>query len=146
MTTIAFAEGTIAADSQMTSGGAKLRIKKLHRLSDGSLFAGSGEVALISRMLKWAEAGFPEKPRPRITEDSEIECIVVRPNGAIWLVDDKLEPLEIDEPFAAIGSGFAYALGAMACGKSAVEAVEIAARFDADTSAPLHTMELQEKK
>lgn len=148
MTTVAFKEGTLAADSQMTSGGTKLRVKKLRRMTDGSLFAGSGSPGLVNQMFRWANAGFPDnKLKPNITDESEVECMLVnKATSAIVLIDEELEPLEIDGPFAAIGSGSAYALMAMRLGKTALEAVELAAEFDSDTSGPMHTMELEEKK
>ncbi len=46
------------------------------------------------------------------------------------------------DPFAAIGSGSGIALGAMAAGKTAAEAVEIAARFDSGTGNGVDVLEL----
>lgn len=42
----------------------------------------------------------------------------------------------------AIGSGRDFALAAMHCGKSALEAVEIAAHFDTGTSGPIHAYDV----
>jgi hypothetical protein len=47
-------------------------------------------------------------------------------------------------PPCAIGSGMDFALAAMACGKTAAEAVEIAARFDPNTGGRVDVIDCQE--
>ncbi len=49
---------------------------------------------------------------------------------------------EVIDDFYAIGSGAKVALGAMACGKSAIEAVRIAARFDPYTGGRINSESL----
>lgn len=128
----------------MTTGGTKFRVRKLTRLPDGSLFAGTGEMGLITRVRKWAEAGFQDKPKPRLGDEPEVEVLVIRTDGKIWLIGGDLEVLELDEPFIAIGTGYIGALCAMKCGKSAEEAIKIVAAYDSDTSEPIHTMQLEQ--
>lgn len=63
----------------------------------------------------------------------DFECILLS-KGRILVVDRFFIPYEIDLPFYAGGSGAQYAMGAMAMGSTAEEAVNIACRFDPSSS------------
>ncbi|MGH8172309.1 MAG: hypothetical protein ACREPX_04135 [Rhodanobacteraceae bacterium] len=139
MTTIAYRAGILASDTQVTStDGTKVHMRKIGRLPDGSHYGFAGNVKDINRVLRWIEEGTPKRKKPRPTE--EIEAILIKPDGAIFVINDALEFEQILDKFFAIGSGGTYARAAMACGRSAVAAVKIAARFDANTSAPVETL------
>lgn len=141
MTTAAYRNEILAADSQMTGrGGARIKVKKIRRLKDGSLYCGSGTAAVINKMERWLDGG----KEPEIGEDDEVEAILIKSDGTVWLVDEDLELEQVEDEFTAIGTGAGIAIGAMACGKTAEEAVEIAAKHDSGTSLPVHTMKLKE--
>lgn len=144
MTTIAYRAGILAADTQGTRGNSRIRVRKIQRLDDGSLFAGAGAFPAIVKVHKWANAGMPDDKLPKLAlgDDGEVECLIVRPDGTIVLVDEALTPETLVQEFVAIGTGCEYALGAMACGRTAARAVKIAARFDTNTSEPIETMQL----
>jgi ATP-dependent protease HslVU (ClpYQ) peptidase subunit len=59
--------------------------------------------------------------------------LVLTEKKDIFMFDDYTKWLLMKEPFAAVGSGADYALGAMAAGKSPKEAVQIASKLDAFT-------------
>ncbi|USM11534.1 proteasome subunit beta [Citromicrobium phage vB_CbaS-RXM] len=66
--------------------------------------------------------------------DDDWDIIVMDEDGKIGIaLADKIIPL--DQEYYAIGSGAATALGAMAAGASAAEAIKIAAQFDVFTNA-----------
>lgn len=145
MTTIAFAKGIMAADTQMTFGDAtKARVSKIIRLPDGSLFACAGSQTQGMKLKTWAQGGFDPEKRPRFGPKAEVEALLIKPDGTIWYYDGSAIPDKLEDKFYAIGSGGAYALGAMACGRSAVQAVRIAARYDSTTSEPIDKMELKQ--
>jgi len=48
----------------------------------------------------------------------------------------------VGEPFWAVGSGAPYALGALACGASADQAVAVASMFDVFTGPPSHKVKV----
>jgi len=147
MTTAAWSarEGVLAVDTQVTSGNRKFRAHKVARLGCGGLIAGSGNLADILKVQRWVQAEYSDDSRPDFGEgeDGEFECLIVKGDGTIWLLDDDLEPLQVTDEFIAVGSGGPYAVAAMACGKSATEAVEIAAMFDAATSEPVVAWRLE---
>lgn len=143
MTTIAYAKGTMAADTQMTFGDAtKARVSKINRLPDGSLFACAGSQSQGVRLKEWAQGGFDAEKRPKFGPKAEVEALLIKPDGTIWYYDGSAIPDKLEDKFYAIGSGGAFALGALASGKSAVQAVRIAARYDSTTSEPIDKMEL----
>lgn len=149
MTTIAYSAGVMAADTQVTAGNRKFRTHKVRRMADGGLIGGAGHLTNILRVQRWAEEGFSgELPELKDGEDDEgeFECLVVMGDGSAYLLDSELELMPIHDEFIALGSGGNYAMGAMACGMSPLEAVRIAARFDAATSEPVESWKVEPAK
>lgn len=68
----------------------------------------------------------------------DFTCLVLTPQG-LFEYDVYCRAEEVLDDFYAVGSGAKVALGAMACGKSAVEAVRIAARFDPYTGGRINS-------
>lgn len=76
------------------------------------------------RWLKYQRPG--DKPAP-----THFGALVIDEKLRVWSVNHKLVYVELTAKYAAIGCGYQFALGALACGADAVKAVRIAARFDA---------------
>jgi ATP-dependent protease HslVU (ClpYQ) peptidase subunit len=139
-------EGVLATDTQVTSGNRKFRTHKVARLPCGGLIAGTGNLVHILKVTRWVQAGYDEAAKPDFGDDEEgqFECLIIQGDGQVVLLDDDMEPMPVTDEFIAIGSGGCYAMGALACGKTAVEAVKIAAQFDAATSEPVEAYFLEE--
>lgn len=147
MTTIAYSAATriMASDTQLTSGNRKFRTSKIRQLSCGGLIGSTGSVAHILKVQRWAEAGFDDDAKPDFGDESgDFECLIVKGDGTIYLLDGEMEMMPIKDEIVALGSGGTYALAALACGRTPEEAVRIAARYDAATSEPIETMSLTE--
>lgn len=144
MTTIAYRAGILAADSQGTRSGSRIRIKKLRRLPDGSLFAGAGHTGAIVKVQRWCEAGMPEGKLPKLAlaEDEEVECLLIKTDGTILLIDESLAPEPLEQEFMSIGTGCEYAIAYMDKGCTAAEAVDLTSKWDTNTSGPVDTMAL----
>jgi hypothetical protein len=143
VTTVAYRNGVLAADTQLTcSDGSKLLAHKIQRLVDGSHYACAGDTTAILRVQRWMQRGMPSRPRPRIGKDLSIDLLLVKPDGTAWLLNEAFDFEPVENEFIAIGSGAAYAMGAMACGRTAVQSVKVAARFDVSTSAPIDIVQL----
>ena len=143
ITTIAYAAGVMAADSQATSGPRKFRVKKIQRVPGGGLLGITGSMPDLLKIQKWAADGFPQDAKPDLSDDGDVECLLVHADGSIALFDSSLELMAVQDKFIAIGSGGPYAVAAMACGLDPVQAVGIAARFDPYTSAPVKSERLK---
>lgn len=144
MSTIAWDGQTLAADSRayggryMSSPGSKAKIR---RLDDGTrLGCVSSDVGASEQVMDWYAAGcaaFGESDRP-----TNFGLIVVTPDGKLMIANDRFALSgPIDCARYAIGSGGDYALGAMAMGATAVQAVLIAAELDPHSGAPVLSLD-----
>lgn len=127
----------MAADS-LACNGIKWRFRKLYRLPDGGIFGGAGSVQEVLAVVGWLRGG--DKP----ADLQNFEGILVTKEG-ICALGMRLMREPIVERCYAAGSGAHFAIAAMACGRSALEAVRIAARFDPGTGGRVETMILRKK-
>lgn len=154
MTTIVYDKRNkiIAADSRNTdNGGARWLVDKIEKLPDGSVFIGSGHLYTIGQCKHWAKQGFAEAKRPDFTffledmEERDFSCLHISKDGeTVTLIDAEMCIQPVINNFMAIGSGAAYALGALEAGASAVEAVEIACLHDGYSCLPVTTYKFKE--
>lgn len=128
MTTIAYDGVTLAADRMATSGHLKHTTTKIHRFNNirmgtcGDLRAG---VALI----EWAKNGFVPEEFPEIAgndEDPTFLLVIKDEELGVILYEGTPTPIHFEDPYFAMGSGSHIATAAMALGKSAEEAVQLA--------------------
>jgi len=138
LTTIAFKNGVLAADTQATCSYHS-RVRKIHRMPDGVLLGGCGSTQDCHLVAEWLKGG-QEGKLPR---SLEADFIIVLPNGSILIAEGRFPPFPLTAKFAAIGSGSPVAMGAMEAGATALEAVKIAAKHDGGTSGPFHTLRLR---
>ena len=150
MTTVAFKDGIMAADSQASDGEDFFcRITKIHRLHNGALVGQSGDCD-VRDVLAVLEKATPRKMPTREAlwnTKTSFSGIVAFPGGKLYTVDigrakaDEGEwcaqVIECKERMTAVGSGAKYVLGAMAAGRSAKQAVQIACRFDGYSNGPV---------
>ena len=148
MTTIVFSRphGKIVADSRNTdSAGAVFKVRKIERLDNGRYFLGAGHLYTIGLARDWAESDFSEDERPDFDvlygdqgEDFAFSCLVISEDGRIAvLIDDEMQPQAVQDDFLAVGSGAAYAIGALEAGADPEEAVEIAISRDGNSGGPI---------
>lgn len=160
MTTIAFDGKMMAGDSCWSYDDAVNSLAtKIHRLSSGALLGGAGDndARLYAKLLDKVKtpSGLPSR-----ADILAIRCdylgLLVLPRGRMFKIagthlseanwggdfKDDIGIWEINAPFAAIGTGRPFALGAMAAGKSAQDAVRIACRFDLNSRPPVHAIKL----
>lgn len=153
MTTVAYKNGVLAADTKAVGeDGMTFKCKKLEKLPNGTILGCAGEADvrdLISILGKASLSKMPLKAKLRATE-GQFRGIWVFPTGEVFRVlveyeDGKwdAEILPIFEPYAAVGSGGGYALGAMLAGKSAIEAVRIACKLDNNSGLPVESIKLE---
>lgn len=150
MTTIAFRDGILAADSAITTAGVlDGYAEKIAANKKGDLFAGSGSFEEIEEIKDWFLRG-EKGPAPEIFRDeageTETKVMVFRASGRIDTMNSKprWSPIFLPEalPFVSLGSGDHLALGALAMGATAVEAVQIASLFDGATNSRILVLPL----
>lgn len=137
MTTIAYRDGVLAADSRAADQTVKsYGIQKLYRLKKkGAIIGTAGSIVKCQAFVKWYANKRHRAPK---LEDDDLSAIVLHRDGRVELFEDSVESIEWNpaEPLA-VGTGAPAALAAMACGKTAAEAVEIACRIDPDSEGPV---------
>lgn len=156
MTTIAFKNGVIAADSQVTvesdAGGARnFKTKKLFRrivhingVPTDAILATAGESAPGSLFVEqWSSGKSLTEIRDLFAFSAPDFSILVVTETGLFEIDKWCVMEPVYEPFYAIGSGAKLAMGAMEAGASAQKAVEIACRRDPYTALPVVTMRLK---
>ncbi len=153
MTTIAYRDGIMAADSQCTDEwGMKLTdTDKIFRLHGGGLLgtAGDDDARELMELLDSSvtEATLPTREQLGDTH-TEFLGLLWLPDDTLWYVSISIRSDEYDagwdgsvsrlkRPFAAVGSGQQFAYGAMAHGATAKEAIKVAAGFDIYTALPV---------
>ena len=127
MSTVAYDGKSLAADKQCCATY-KTRARKVFRLADGRLFGGAGVFEQVLAVRAWLNEG-GEKPE-RL---DDFAGILVDLNGTAYRLEERLIRDRILERCHAVGSGAPFAITAMALGKTAREAVRIAAGFDPRT-------------
>lgn len=111
----------------MTCNGVRFETTKAHKLPDGSLFASCGEVENNVAVRQWL-SGSGDKPI--LSKDDSFDGILIKPDGTAWMLNKNLHPVAIESQCFATGSGRDFALLAMHLGKTAREAVDLAAEMD----------------
>ena len=130
MTVIAWDGKTIAADKQSNYGNTKRIATKLFRAND-CIIGFAGNVAIGQEVVDWfTRDGMPKDfpPQARDKEDF-VSLLIAYKTGCVSEITRSPFPDSLTGK-VAIGSGRDFALAAMHLGKSAVEAVEVAALFD----------------
>lgn len=134
MTVIAWDGTTLAADRTCNIGGVAFESTKVCRVIVGQLpfllaFAGSG--ARAAQLGAWFEEGaHPDKYPARKADDESIMVVIGFWKGnprAIRRYEDTGYPLVVESPTYADGAGRDVAMTAMRLGKSAAEAIHVAA-------------------
>lgn len=131
MTVIAWDGTTLAADKRTLNGRTVGTVTKIFRVGR-DLVGMTGGLASGMELLNWYRAGaepstFPEKNRD---PDKCTSLVVIRADGSVWEFQNTPHPYKMDDKCCAWGCGDEAALVAMACGKTAVEAVLLASRFN----------------
>lgn len=163
MTTIAFDGKTLASDSQLTAGTLRLdtNTKKIYQpepteqwVVDGKRaiafgVAGSlGATEIVHGALRSVMSGYSGlNSTTRFIKGESLKYIVITESGEVYAggqySDDEVPWIAKVQPPIAVGSGSEYALGAMAAGVSAAEAVRIAMRFDVNTGGDIQTIDIK---
>lgn len=134
MTTIAYRDGVLAADTMMCSGGVLSgRSTKIVRRRDGTMCGAAGGATYGEAFKRWVLNGERRKPPKATQGDGWFDRgAIFRPDGKI-VVFEPDGAFEVEAAYYALGSGKEAALGAMFAGADAVTAVRAAIEHDPHT-------------
>jgi ATP-dependent protease HslVU (ClpYQ) peptidase subunit len=144
MTTIAYKDGILAADTQLTLGTMRLSdCHKIQRLQNDIIVACAGGVDLERYFHKWL---LGEKiPRAKIPT-KKFEAIVIKDKNAYWYQDGLEDHLIPAGANYAIGSGWMICKTFMHSGLSAKEAVKATSELDIYTNKKVDTYDTKYQK
>lgn len=144
VTTIAYRDGVLAADSLATIGDTKAHgsYQKIRRIGDYMVGA-AGSVAASEEFINWLlKHGDDDDLPPK----GQYSALVIDAKGRVREIESgSILPVPRNAKFYSIGSGAPYALAAMYAGASAAEAVKIAAKIDTSTGLPVKILVLKDK-
>jgi hypothetical protein len=126
MTVIAWDGKTIAADRLVSCGGIIQETKKLYEGVNGCTLSFSGEGAKGLMMVAWFNDGADPDKWPEFQRGDNYVALIVADSQGVDVYYDEPVPTTFTNNFNAWGAGAEFAIGAMAAGKTAEEAVIIA--------------------
>lgn len=130
MTTIAYRDGVLAADTQLTLGdNVRSFCHKIYHLDEGRVLAAAGDADIIEQ---WKLFLLGKNKRPPKTMKG-MEGIFIDKEDAYFFQDSPIL-MPIEKKFHAEGSGWQLAFAAMHMGLSAIKAVELAGEIDVNTN------------
>lgn len=151
MTTIAYKDGLMAADTMMTRGDecvvGAVKIFQTSQFLVGMSGSMSNFLPLQGLFEEYESRLFKGSDLWQVWKDAPdygggFCALIVDEDGDIWNAIDG-PPVLVPSAFDAIGTGSSYAMGAMAAGLSAADAVEIAMKFDCNTGGNVVTRSLR---
>lgn len=133
MTTIAYRNGIIAADTGLVGGGLKdCQMNKIAKRADGAVAGACGAAWWIQAFLTWFQKG-GDMPH---SKSSSYGIVVRSPRSLIQIFESDegtTRRLKVRAPYYAIGSGCRIAIGAMFAGATPTDAVRAAMAHDDST-------------
>lgn len=152
MTTIAFREGVLASDSRCVAEGAGItsgpKIFRVKVKRSEHLVAAAGWHPSILMFVEWyktRDRDLANRIHTQCTGDKSFEAVIWT-GRKLLSCDESLMLDEETEPYMAFGSGAPHAITAMDCGKSAADAVRLAAKRDPNTGGRIVAMRLNNDK
>lgn len=144
MSTVAWDGKTLAADRQATCGGLKQLTSKIAQMPDGTILASTGNISAGRILMEWYQNGavFSDYPVATQKEDNLFARLIVVKDRKVFTYETLCYGIPMVDPFFAWGSGRDFAIGAMAKGANAAEAIIVASRFDSDTGMGVEAFEV----
>lgn len=137
MTILAYRNGILASDSLANVRGTRISaVRKIGRDPDGAIFGATGGVADCHAFLRWCQAGRPDDAMPKLVED-HFSGLLIEKDGTVKEYAPNLNWATHDAPFFGWGPGGDIAIGAMAFGATAIEAVNIAIEYEGSCHGPV---------
>ncbi|MCP5005525.1 MAG: hypothetical protein GY941_16540 [Planctomycetes bacterium] len=141
MTTIAYKDGVLAADSMVcTKNGIKIaQINKIIKNKNG--MAGiAGNLGDVSKIKEWMNIGADINKLLDFSKGSS--AIFIKPDGSINFIEEG-SVINVAADFVAVGTGEEIAMASMMAGVSAKKAVHIACKLDAYSGGKIKTVRMK---
>ena len=146
MTTIAYKNGFLASDTQMTDDHIRVPMRKLFLLgANAGCVAICGDVERAMGFVAWLKAGAkPEEWKKKKYKD--VGAIVIDKWDDLYWYDGGPHGVPIVGPYYAMGMGHVIATAAMQQGASAMDAVRLAGSLDIYTNQDVEYYSIKTRK
>lgn len=143
MTTIVYRNGILAADSAVCDDGMTVgTLRKIIRIKQIGFMSLCGFApANHNELIEWLSNWPVLNNTPECVKTTKVRGLFVLKDGEVFQIDGG-EPYRMDAPFFAEGSGRFIALGALAMGASAEQAVAIAIHYDNCSGDPVQIVKV----
>jgi hypothetical protein len=144
MTTIAYRDGVIAADTGMTMAGVKIgTVTKIARNQKGDLCGGAGSATFVHEFLHWFKNGEHGSPPDAVRTDELLDrsIIIIRDDPKTIIIYEPGGLSHCTANYYALGTGKELALGVMFIGGTAEQAVQAGMAHDASTWGTVEVLE-----
>lgn len=137
---------TLAADKQGTCGDLMKKTTKIKRAESGDLLAwvGTSEYGLV--LAQWYENGCKPEDWPEFQKSDEWSRLIVVHKGKAYEYETTPTRQPVETVPMAWGSGSDFALGALAMGADAAEAVRVASKYSVSCGFGVDAFRVLEKK
>ena len=129
MSIVAWDGKILAADKLVVSGELRSSGTKIVRLETGEILAWTGECGGGMALVHWFKHGRLKEDWPEMQKTPDWTRLIVADESIAYFYEREPFPQIVADPFMAWGNGRDYAIGAMAMGADAKQAVEVANRF-----------------
>lgn len=130
MTVVVATRELMVADTLCCHGNVRSTSHKIHRISHNEIVGVAGDFSSGLKFVEWYRT-----KEPADFSDLSFDALVLNESG-LFHYDNNLIPMPIMEPFYAIGSGADFAIAALDLGKSPVDAVKLACKWDISCGLP----------
>jgi hypothetical protein len=140
MTVIAYRDGVMVADTEMSIGNVKSRCLKIAKKNGHLIGLCGAECPPLATFV--SAFGKKDDETKKALSGFKFTALVVTPKGEMQLWDPSMTFEPLQTPFYAIGSGGEVAMGAMEMGASSRRAVLAAIKWASQVSGPMTTLRL----
>jgi hypothetical protein len=147
MTIIVYRDGIMASDGGLWANFSGLitsnNQNKIKRLPNGSLFGAAGSLGPIQQVYDWViiNPNLKGEVLPG-GNNTGVGAILVKPDGQVFILDNTNRFFSFIADWYCVGSAAEFTSGCLACGKSALEAVELAIKYNSTVSGEIFVEDL----
>ena len=145
MTTVAFKDGVFMSDTGTTRGSIyDGKVNKLFKTKHWT-FGFAGDSFVQNRLLEHFknEKVSPLEKDKALTDQTLVVLAYNHKSEKLFSFNERLDSLEIQEPYYAVGTGGTFAMAALDAGADLKTAVKIAIRYDPFSYDPIREVKVK---
>lgn len=140
MSVVVYRDGVMAADSRINIGEVHhVGMDKIARGLDNELIGVVGTISSCQKFIDWYLMSDTDEEYVEPPDVEDMDALVVIDHDKVYGYFDNCVPIRLHGEYFAVGSGAEVALGALAVGATARQAVEAAVKHVSNCGEPVVT-------